>query len=115
RATVGVAGDTEAAGPGGGAAITYDRNKLFVEAAKLGAVGALLAWVLSVGQHHRGGLVNVLALTALGIVLLRAGALLLRATAQDLTAVAWDNQQICVRTLTASRQVPWQSVESVRA
>ena len=35
-------------------------------------------------------------------------------TDKDLTAISWDDRQIRLRALTSSRQVPWQSVESVQ-
>ena len=114
RAEIATAGDTPAMSPGSATAICYDRNKLFLRAAKLGAACALGAWVIT-ASIHRSPLANLLVLGGILFGLWRIVTLLLRATDQDLTAISWDNQQICVRTLTKSRQVPWQSVESVKA
>ena len=114
RAEIASASDTPAMSQGGATAICYDRNKLFLRAAKLGAACALGAWVITV-SIHRSPLANLLVLGGILFGLWRIVTLLLRATDQDLTAISWDNQQIYVRTLTSSRQVPWQSVESINA
>ena len=113
-ATARLAGAPQTGTPAGGSTIWYDRNSLIIAAAKLLPVCALLAWALMRGPRANP-LVGLIILAVLGFALWRIATLLLRATDKDLTAIAWDNQQICVRTLTSSRQVPWPSVESVKA
>jgi hypothetical protein len=97
----------------GGSVIYYSRNKLALRAAKAFMACAVLVWVLT-GTVHRSPLVTLLVLAGLGFYLWLVTSLLIRCTANDLTAVSWDARQIRVRTLTSSRQVPWQSVESVK-
>jgi hypothetical protein len=108
-----VAHDTETRTQGGGSFIYYDRKKLVMRAALTFPVCALLAWVLAANMH-RSPLVSLLVLAALGFYLWRAAALLFRGAGDDLTAISLDNCQVRLRTLTSSRHVPWQSVESVK-
>jgi hypothetical protein len=108
-----VARETEPRMQGGEFRICYSRGKIYVMAAKLFAVGLFLALALTF-DLHMSLFIRTLILFCIGFVLWRLTALLVRAADKDLTAISWNGQQICVRTLTASRQVPWQAVESVK-
>lgn len=99
--------------PRGRSTICYDRRKLFLRAAKLLPVCAVLAASLRFNTHS-SLLVSLVVLAVLGCALLAVAVTLLRGAGKDLTAISWDNHQIRLRTLTSSRQVTWQSVESVR-
>ncbi len=105
--------DAETNVPSGGSTICYDSKKLFMRAAKMFAACALLALVLA-ANLHRNLFFSLLVMAALGFYLWRFIALLLRGADNDLTAISWDDRQIRLRTLSSSRQVPWQSVESVK-
>jgi hypothetical protein len=98
---------------GGGSAICYNRRKLLFRVTRLAVACVVVAWALS-GSTHREPLLILFVLAFIGFALWSIATLLLMASSSDLTAISWDNQQLRVRTLTSSRQVPWQSVESVK-
>ena len=57
--------------------------------------------------------INVLILVVLALALLGGIRPMLMGMKSDLTALAWDERQILVRTLTTSRLVPWEAVEAI--
>lgn len=99
--------------PGHGTAIFYDRKKLLWSAARLVAVCLVIGAALVIGRS-RSPVAGLVILSVFGglfwMIVLRVR----RAMDTDLTAIAWDGQGLRLRTLTASRQVPWEMVKSVR-
>jgi hypothetical protein len=93
-----MAGDTQTRPPGGGLTMTYNRGKLIVIAVKGLAVCLLLACLLLFGKHS-SPLLTAFVLMVMGVMLWRVAVLLLKGADKDLTAISWDTQQICVRTL----------------
>jgi hypothetical protein len=57
--------------------------------------------------------INVLILAVVALALLGGIRPMLMGMKSDLTALAWDDRQILVRTLTRSRLVSWEAVEAV--
>jgi hypothetical protein len=92
--------------------ICYDRTKIFLHAAKLFLACIAMAAVMTRAPHTSPAL-DLIFLVAMGFVLWHLFSLLLKATGKDLRAISWNNRQIQVRTLAASCQVPWASLESV--
>jgi hypothetical protein len=92
--------------------IDYDRNKLLFGAAKLVVMGGVLMAAV-VFKVHPNPAVNAVIVLVLCGLLWRFCVLLRWVSGTDLTAIAWDGQQLRLRTLTRSRRVPWQSVESI--
>jgi hypothetical protein len=109
---IGAAGIVGARESGAGTVICYDRGKLVFRAAGLGAACAMVG-LAAAHRAHRNPVFDLLALIAIGFFLGWIAAMLLRATDKDLTALAWDNQRIRLRTLLSSHQVPWRDVDSV--
>jgi hypothetical protein len=92
--------------------IHYNRARLFLQALILYPLCMLVVFALA-GRTHSHLSFNLLVLIALALALLGGIRPVLMGAKSDLTAIAWDDHQIRVRTLTSSRQVPWDALEAV--
>ncbi len=92
--------------------ICYSRARLFVSTVALYPLFMLVAFAFN-ARFHWHAQTNVLILVVLALALLCGIRPMLMGMKSDLTALAWDERQILVRTLTKSRVVPWEAVEAV--
>lgn len=97
---------------GGETVICYSRARLFLQTVALFPLSILVAFVLNAYFHWHVHS-NVLILVAVALAQLAGIRPMLMGIKNDLTALAWDDRQILVRTLTKSRVVPWDAVENV--
>ena len=99
-------------GARGGSVIYYSRARLLVSTVALYPLFMLVAFAFN-ARFHWHIQINVLILVGLALALLGGIRSMLMGMKSDLTALAWDERQILVRTLTTSRLVPWEAVEAV--
>jgi hypothetical protein len=99
-------------GARGESVICYSRARLFVSTVALFPLCMLVVFVCN-ARFHWHAPINVLILVVLTLALLAGIRPMLMGMKSDLTALAWDERQILVRTLSTSRVVPWEAVEGV--
>ncbi len=107
-----LARDVGIGAPGGGSVICYSRAKLLLNTVALFPLFMLVAFAFNAHSHWHIQ-INVLILVVLALALLGGIRPMLMGMKSDLTALAWDERQILVRTLTTSRLVPWEAVEAI--
>ena len=112
QATIISARDFGIGAPGGGSVICYSRAKLLLNTVALFPLSMLVAFAFN-AHFHWHIQINVLILVVLALALLGGIRPMLMGMKSDLTALAWDERQILVRTLTTSRLVPWEAVEAI--
>jgi hypothetical protein len=105
--------DTGTTSRGGESRICYSRTKLVLYPVMLFPLCLLLAFWLNSRLHGNiNG--NALVLASLILALLFGVRSMLMGVSGDLTAISWDDHEIRVRTLSSSRQVPWEAVEAIQ-
>jgi hypothetical protein len=92
--------------------ICYSRARLLLHTVALFPLFMLVAFAFN-AHFHWHIQINVLIPAVLALALLGGIRSMLMGMKDDLTALAWDERQILVRTLTTSRTVPWDAVEAV--
>jgi len=98
---------------GGESRICYSRVKLVLYPVMMFPLCLLLAFWLNSRMH--GNIAgNTLILASLILTLLIGVRSMLIGISRDLTAISWDDHEIRVRTLSSSRQVPWEAVEAIQ-
>lgn len=107
-----LARDVAIGAPGGGSVICYSRARLLVSTVALYPLFMLVAFAFN-ARFHWHIQINVLMLVVVALALLGGIRPMLMGMKSDLTALAWDDRQILVRTLTRSRLVPWEAVEAI--
>ena len=99
-------------GARGESVICYSRERLLLHTVALYPLFMLVAFALN-AHFHWHIQINILILVVLPLALLGGIRPMLMGMKSDLTALAWDERQILVRTLTTSRLVPWEAVEAI--